>query len=191
MQHFLPEVTAFRFAMCAKPMPNSQSRAKEVLKPLVSTGVLVTFVARDKSYPPEAGHTFNRVGSWSFAHLPPSAEQKTPVPCCHGTGAEYNFCGTTQIGALRPLCTHIHALRRGNGRGCRRLLLVAFRIALVRPFALSFPAAITPPTALFALPSGLLLLRIGLRCLISCNVPPARSFVNGFVPISADAAFWR
>ena len=90
--------------------------------------------------------------------------KKTPVPCCHGTGAENNFCGTTQIGALRPLCTHNYALRRGNGRGCRRLLLVAFRIALVRPFALSSPAAIPPPAALLAFPSGLLLLRIGLRC---------------------------
>lgn len=105
--------------------------------------------------------------------------KKTPAPCCHGTGVE-NFCGTTQIGALRPLCTHDHALRRDNGRGCRRLLLVAFRIALVRPFALSSPAAITPSAALLALPSGLLLLRIGLRCLLACNVPPSAVFVNGF-----------
>ena len=30
---------------------------------------------------------------------------------------EKQICGTTHIGARRPLCTHGHALRRGNGRG--------------------------------------------------------------------------
>ena len=115
-------------------------------------------------------------------------DKKTPVPCCHGTGAE-SFCGTTQIGASRPLCTHSYALRRGNGRGCRRTLLVAFRAALVRPFTLSSPAAIPPPAALLALPSGLLLLRIGLRCLIICNVPPSPPFVNGLCTIQRRRNF--
>ena len=43
MPPFRPEVTAFPFAMYAQPMPNSQSRAKDGWKPLVSTGVFSYF----------------------------------------------------------------------------------------------------------------------------------------------------
>ena len=48
--------------------------------------------------------------------------------------------------AKRPLCTHDHALRRGNGRGCRRVLLAlaGFLPALVRPFAARSAAALPP-----------------------------------------------
>ena len=106
--------------------------------------------------------------------------KKTPAPCFHGTGAENNFCGTTQIGASRPLCTHGHALRRDNGRGCRRVLLVSVRTALVRPFTLRSPTALAPCAARFAFPVRLLLLLTGLWCLIVCNVPPSGGFVNGF-----------
>ena len=47
----------------------------------------------------------------------------------------------------RPLCTHHHALRLGNGRGCRRVLLAVSGVlpALVSPFAVH-SAAPLPPT---------------------------------------------
>ena len=43
--------------------------------------------------------------------------------------------------AKRPLCTHDHALRRDNGRGCRRVLLAiaGFLPALVKSIRRSFP----------------------------------------------------
>ena len=45
-----------------------------------------------------------------------------------------------------PLCTHDHALRRDNGRGCRRVLLAlaGFLPALVSPFTARSAAALPP-----------------------------------------------
>ena len=50
MQHFLPEVTAFSFAMCAETMSDGFSRVKDGWKPWVSTGVFAYFFRSWKKY---------------------------------------------------------------------------------------------------------------------------------------------
>ena len=77
-----------------------------------------------------------------------NSNQKKSVPrnFFHGTDCKIHICGTTHIGAKRPLCTHHHALRRDNGRGCRRVLLAlpGFLPALVSPFTAHSAAALPP-----------------------------------------------
>ncbi len=93
---FCPEVTQFRFAWLKLPAPQHQSRAKEVLKPLVSTGIFGDFCCSWQKSPCGAFRAAAReeellavflaaaktggVGRDDTAHrLPTAAQQKTPL----------------------------------------------------------------------------------------------------------------
>ena len=91
----------------------------------------------------DLAHSFN---SFLYVRYFLLVKQKRPVPWnSMGQDVQYVPAVPPKL-AKRPLCTHDHALRRDNGRGCRRVLLTCsgFLPALVRPFAVHSAAALPP-----------------------------------------------